>query len=100
MFRNLIVDFKKLANPSQAKILSGFFKTGKGEYREGDVFLGIKVPEQRKLVSKYYKEISFTEIEKLIQSKIHEHRLTGLLILVAKYKRADLKEKKIYIVYI
>lgn len=101
MLKALIADFKKLKNPSQAKILSRFFKTGKGEYGEGDIFFGIKVPEQRKLVEKYYKDISLIDVQKLIQSEIHEHRLTGFLILVAKYKKADLKERKtIYQLYL
>ena len=95
MLKTLIADFQKLKNPKQAKILSGFFKTGKGQYGEGDIFLGIKVPEQRKLVAEYYKDLFLSEVQKLIKSKIHEHRLTGLLILVAKYKKADSKEKEV-----
>lgn len=94
MLKNLIADFQKLKNPKQAEILSKFFKTGKGEYGEGDIFFGIKVPEQRKLVAKYYKEILLSEVEKLIKSEIHEYRLTGLLILAEKYKKADESSKK------
>lgn len=84
---------KKLADPKRAKILSRFFKTGKGQYGEGDIFLGIAVPEQRKLAKKYF-DISLDEIQKLLSSKIHEYRLTSLFILVDKYKKADEQGKK------
>jgi 3-methyladenine DNA glycosylase AlkD len=101
MLKEILADFQKLKNPIQAKNLARFFKTGKGEYGEGDIFLGIKVPEQRKLVGKYYKELSLQDTEKLIASKIHEQRLTGLLILVAKYKKTDPDGKnKIYKLYL
>ncbi|MFH1832848.1 MAG: DNA alkylation repair protein [Candidatus Levyibacteriota bacterium] len=86
-------DLQKLQDPKKAKLLSGFFKTGKGEYGEGDVFLGIPVPLQRKVVKKYI-ELSLTELQKLLDSKIHEHRLTALLILVDKYKKAEQAEKE------
>lgn len=94
MFRNLVADIQKLKNPKQAKNLARFFKTEKGQYGEGDVFLGIKVPEQRKLVSKYYKEITPQDIQKLLNDKIHEYRLIGLLIMVAQYKKADTKARE------
>ncbi len=87
---NLKKDLKRLENPNQARILSKFFKTGKGEYGEGDIFLGIKVPEQRK-VAKNYTDLPLKDIQTLLNSKIHEHRLTALLILVEKYKKSNKK---------
>jgi 3-methyladenine DNA glycosylase AlkD len=91
---------EKLADPKQAAILQRFFKTGQGEYGEGDVFLGIKVPKQRELVKKY-KDLPLVEVLNLLKSKIHEHRLVALLILVEKFKKADEKEqKKIFDLYV
>jgi len=89
---NLLVDIKKLKNPSKAKILERFFKTGKGEYGEGDKFLGIVVPEQRKLVKKYWREISLFEIKKILQSQFHEERLVALLFLVKKFEAENEKD--------
>ena len=88
MVKNIREDIQRLRNPEKAKILSGFFKTGKGQYGEGDVFLGIPVPEQRKIAKKYT-GLSFTDIRKLLLSRIHEYRLIALLILIIRYRKAD-----------
>lgn len=83
-----------LKNAEKAKHLSRFFKTGKGEYSEGDLFLGITVPESRKIAIKY-KELNFADISKLIRNKYHEIRLIALIILVHNYKKSkDNKIKK------
>ena len=86
-------EIKSVSNPAKAKFLQRFFKTGKGEYAEGDVFLGIVVPVQRQLAKKYT-ELSFDDLEKLISSKYHEERLIALLILVERFKKADEDEKE------
>lgn len=86
-------ELNKLKNPQKAKILSRFFKTGKGEYAEGDIFLGLTVPQERQ-VAKRYPHLTLKELEKLLSSKIHEYRLTALVILVNKYRKADNKEKR------
>lgn len=80
-----------LADEKQQTILSGFFKTGKGEYGEGDKFLGIKVPVTREIV-KQAKDLSLDEIQTLIDSEWHEIRLCGFLILVSKYKKQPTDE--------
>lgn len=80
-------------DPNKAKILSRFFKTGKGEYGEGDKFLGITVPVQRKNAKEFI-NLNPKEIEQLLNSKIHEYRLTALIILVLKFKKAEENEKK------
>ncbi len=90
---DVLATIEKLSDVKKALILQKFFKTGKGEYAEGDIFLGIPVPVQRK-VAKEYVDLSLFEIEKLLQSSIHEHRLVALLILVSQYERGDFEQKR------
>ncbi len=78
----------RLANKDKALILGRFFKTGQGQYGEGDKFLGVTVPAQRQ-VAKQFKKLPLTEISQLLASPVHEHRLTGLLILVEQYSFAS-----------
>ena len=78
-------ELKALANPSRAFGLQKFFQTAKGQYGEGDVFLGLTVPEVRKVAAKY-KNLTFPEIEKLTSSRFHEFRLCGLVILTLQFK--------------
>jgi 3-methyladenine DNA glycosylase AlkD len=89
-----------LANPEKQSVFRNFFKTGPGEYGEGDIFLGLTVPQQRK-ISKDYKDLPLKEAEKLLHSEIHEERLTALLILVGQYKKGnEIKKKSILDVYL
>ena len=92
--QKLIKEIKSHENKPQASILQRFFKTGPGQYGAGDYFLGLKVPLQRLLARKYI-HLSLPDIERLLESKIHEFRLIGLLILVDQYeKSADKSVKK------
>lgn len=88
MLIQLKADMETLADPEKAAILSRFFKTGKGQYGEGDIFLGVMVPGQRRIAKKY-ETLSLKDIRKLLSSKIHEHRLVALIILVNQYKKGD-----------
>lgn len=90
---DIISALKNAGNPTKAAILSRFFKTGKGQYGEGDVFLGVTVPEQRSIARKHV-NISLVEIAALLDSPIHEYRLTGLLILVEQFKRKNENGKR------
>jgi 3-methyladenine DNA glycosylase AlkD len=93
-------DLASHADPEKATFHSRFFKTGKGEYGEGDTFLGITVPVQRKIATQY-KTLSLTETEQLLHSPYHEHRLTALLILVLKYEKGLPEEREqVYTLYI
>ena len=87
-------------NKEKAKRHQRFFKTGPGEYGEGDIFVGVTVPELRKL-GKQYKAIRPTEIKQLLQSPIHEERLLSLFLLINRYSKGDEPEKKrIYELYL
>lgn len=86
-------ELKKMADPKRAAVSHRFFKTGPGEYAQGDLFLGVTLPEQRKLARKF-KDLEFLEMKKLLLSSWHEHRLVGLLILIDQYQRAQSRAKK------
>lgn len=86
-------DMRKASHPEKAQFLQRFFKTGKGEYGEGDVFLGLTVPQSR-IIAQKYKNITLVDIEKLLASKIHEERLIAIFILVAQFKKGDAKTRR------
>jgi len=97
---NLIKDLHALARKGRSADLAHFYKTGPGEYGEGDVFIGVIVPDTR-LVAKKYIDLPFAELEKVINSPIHEERLCGLIILTLRYKRDkdEQSRKKIFHFY-
>ncbi|MFC1698883.1 DNA alkylation repair protein [Candidatus Omnitrophota bacterium] len=93
-------ELRRCSSKKQAETLQWFFKTGPGEYAEGDKFIGVKVPHIR-AAAKRCADISLVETAKLLKSKIHEERLAALLILVAKYAKANDSDKvKIYTLYL
>lgn len=81
-------ELRAAANPAKAKVLQGFFRTGIGGYGEGDVFLGLTVPQTR-AIAKKFSHLSLPEIEKSLESEFHEERLCALLVLVGKFQKAD-----------
>ncbi|MEI6420124.1 MAG: DNA alkylation repair protein [bacterium] len=89
----LLKELQSIADPTRASLLQWFFQTKKGQYGEGDVFLGIYVPKQRLLVSAYW-QMSLSEVNRLLKSKYHEGRFTAQQILVKKYQKGDTEEKK------
>jgi 3-methyladenine DNA glycosylase AlkD len=94
MINELKKELQSKANPEKAKVYQWFFKTGKGEYGEGDIFLGIIMSEQRKTTKKF-KELSLENIQKLLNSKIHEHRIVALVILIEQFQKSkDENERK------
>lgn len=92
---------KAKSNPEKKAFFPKFFKTGKGEYGEGDQFIGTIVPDQRKIAAEF-KLLPLTEVTKLLNSKLHECRLTALFILVDQFKKAktDERRKEIYDYYL
>ena len=90
----VIADLKALASVGKAAELQRFFKTGPGDYAEGDIFIGVVVPQTRKVAARY-KNLPITEIAKLTNSDIHEVRLCGLIILTNQFKRSkEVSERK------
>lgn len=100
MLSDLKAELQAAANPEKAAFFPRFFKAGPGQYAEGDKFLGVTVPAQRKIAKKYA-DLWLGDIERLVASSWHEERLTGLLILVNAYQKANDKDKQeIYNFYI
>ena len=97
----VIRSIQSKASVSEAKLAQRFFKTGKGEYGYGDIFLGVRVPQVRK-IAKVNQDLSMPEVEKLMASKFHEVRLCGLVILTFKYKtsRDAIVHKKLFDFYL
>jgi len=86
--KELNAEVEKLASPEKAKAYARFFKTGKGKYGEGDIFIGLTGPLMRSL-GKKYKELSLREVVKMLHSRIHEKRFIALVVLMHQYKKAD-----------
>lgn len=87
-------------DPIKAKLLSGFFKTAKGQYGEGDVFYGITVPQSRKIAKEFF-TLAFDEIKKLLDSPVHESRLIALIILVHQFEKGtEIQKEKVYNFYL
>ena len=84
--KEIIAYMESLQNEKQRRVLMGFFKTGPGEYGEGDEFLGLKVPQTREIVKNVWKEFPLSEVPELLLCRWHEVRLCGLLVLVAKFE--------------
>lgn len=87
-YKKVFSELKSYSNPAKAEHSKRFFKSGPGEYGEGDMFLGITVPNQRKIAKKF-KQIDLNEVQKLLQSEYHEARLTAVMLLVYKIEKAD-----------
>jgi len=100
MIEDIKEEFQKLKNPEHAVQLQRYFKTGKGEYGEGDIFLGLRVPVIRKTARKY-KTISLEIAVKFLHSPFHEERLFALLVMIEMLKKANgIDKEKIYNLYL
>lgn len=85
-------ELQRYASPAKAKILQGFFKTGHREYGEGDIFIGVQVPAIRQVANEF-QDLPLAKIVRLLKSKIHEERLTALLILVIRFAKGNEAER-------
>ena len=93
-------ELKKISDPDKAKGAQRFFKTAPGQYGAGDKFIGITVPEVRK-IAKIFSDLNLSEVLNLLSSPIHEERLCALFILISQFKKGDEKIKqKIYQAYL
>jgi len=97
----LMTALQQHADAGDAIFLQRFFKTGKGQYGAGDVFIGVRVPQTR-TVCRQFKNLPLGEIEKLLASPVHEHRLAGVILLVSRYQAAknDPERREVYEVYL
>lgn len=94
-------NLRKYASKEKAKLLERFFKTGPGEYAQGDKFIGVQVSCIRSVVKEFKDVFSLNEAEQLLKSSIHEERLAALLILISKFKESDQRvQDKIHRLYL
>lgn len=98
MYHSVKNDLLFLSNPEKATTKAKYFKNGKGEYAEGDVFIGLTNPEVHQVCKHYRDLVNLQDIEMLLKDEIHEVRFTALTLLVLKYKKLKkLEEKAIYV---
>jgi len=102
MEQRIVDELATFANPLKVTDSMRFFKTGEGDYGEGDCFLGIKVPDTRKVVKRHFAHLTHDQIEPFLGSSYHEHRLFALLVLVAQYQSKKFIDQResIYCFYI
>ena len=98
LLNSLRSDLKKAANQKKAVFLQRYFKTGKGDYGEGDIFIGITVPESRKIAIKYA-DLPLKYLKSLLRSETHEERLIAIIILVNSYNKFAVKRPEIFDFY-
>jgi len=91
--QDVISALEKASRPDKVAILQRFFKTGRGQYGEGDIFIGVTNPNMRR-IAKEFKDLTFTETQKLVDSPIHEIRLTGFFIVCIQYNKAKEENAK------
>lgn len=92
-------ELESISDPKRAKNLQWFFKTGKGEYGEGDIFIGLRVPQIRTVAKKYYK-IDLFVVQELLDSAFHEIRFLALVVLNHQYKKKIHSREEVYALYV
>ncbi len=99
MLNLLLKSIRKNSDKNKALLLQRFFKTGKGQYGEGDLFLGLTVPQSREIALEF-KDMPYEDLNTLLKSKYHEERLISLLILVHRYEKNEPERKKVFDFYL
>lgn len=102
MYKKIIDELESFSEPSRVEGVKKYLKAVPGGYGFGDEFIGIRVPNLRKVSKIYYKIISLKNLSKLFSSQIHEHRLTGVFMLVSKFEKekSDSKRKELVDFYL
>ena len=96
----ITTELRRISSTHRKKMNERFFKTQEGEYGYGDIFIGVSKPDQNILAKKYFKNMSLDEVQELVCSRVHEHRMCGFLILINKYKYGNDKDKQMIYRYI
>ena len=99
-YKTILAEIKSFADEEKAKHLQRFFKTGAGDYGQGDLFLGLNVPTMRSIAKKYYNETSIEEIDKMIKSPYHEERMVALFLMVFIYEKIHEQKTQIFKLYL
>ncbi len=94
MYKKIVDEIKIFSTPEGAKRRASFFKTGRGEYAEGDLFLGVDSPSLRKIAKKYFKAVSYADLQKMLESPYHEIRVGAVFILVLMFQHGSEEERK------
>lgn len=94
MYKKIVDEIKSFSTPEGAKRRASFFKTGRGEYAEGDLFLGVDSPSLRKIAKKYFKVVSYADLQKMLESPYHEIRVGAVFILVLMFQHSSEEERK------
>ncbi len=94
MYKKIVDEIKSFSTPEGAKRRASFFKTGRGEYAEGDLFLGVDSPSLRKIAKKYFKAVSYADLQKMLESPYHEIRVGAVFILVLMFQHGSEEERK------
>ncbi len=97
MASQIFEQLKLVSSPEKAKASVWFFKTGPGDYGEGDKFIGVNVPQQRKVAKDLFRDLSIEEVLKCLRSPWHEERLTALFVLVLKYQKSKDADKRLIV---
>lgn len=94
MYKKVVDELESFSEPNRVEAMKKYLKAIPGGYGDGDEFIGVRVPNQRIVSKRYYKSINLKDLSKLFSSKIHEHRLTGVFILVSKFEKEKTESKR------